>query len=283
MPKGDRNIVRIVFSTAIFIAMEVAALHFLSEAGGLQRVWIARISHGVERYIWGKTESVKYYFSLDEQNRILTEENVRLRELAGLRTDERAEAELDAALAALPPSGFTFLSARIVKMSENKQHNYLLIDRGEEDGVSEGDGIITSRGVVGIVEAVGDHYAYAISFKNKDLSVSARIGREGAAGPMSWDGRHARIALLRDIPLQSRFEPGDTVYTSGHSAFFPADIPLGVTASSTIVNGATYEVKVELFQDFSTLKYVSVVRNEGEKEIRRLEQQATATGRRQKP
>ena len=163
-------------------------------------------------------------------------------------------------------------------MSGNKQHNYLIIDKGSEDGVAPQDGIVTSRGVIGIVEAVGDHYAYAISLRNKDMSISARLGLSGASGPMSWDGRSANGAILREIPLQYRFEAGDTVYTSGHSSIFPPDIPLGTTGEAKIVNGATWEIEVDMFQDFSTLKYVAVVRNTGEAEIRALEERVAAEG-----
>lgn len=278
MPRPKRNIFQTFFATAIFILMEVAALHFLSDSGSMQRIWLARISHGVERGVWGWTESVRYYFSLDDQNETLAAENLRLREALNRYTDLDSEAGLDAALSQLPPSGFDYICAKVVKMSGNKQHNYLIIDKGSDDGVAVQDGIVTSCGVAGIVEAVGDHYAYAISLRNKDMSISARLGMSGASGPMAWDGRSARGAILREIPLQYRFEPGDTVYTSGHSSIFPPDIPLGTTGKSKIVNGATWEIEVELFQDFSTLKYVAVVRNQGEAEIRALEQRVAAEG-----
>ena len=278
MPRPKRNIFQTFFATAIFILMEVAALHFLSDSGSMQRIWIARISHGVERGVWGWTESVRYYFSLDDQNEALAAENLRLREALNRYTDLDSEAGLDALLSQLPPSGFDYICAKVTKMSGNKQHNYLIIDKGSDDGVAPQDGIVTSCGVVGIVEAVGDHYAYAISLRNKDMSISARLGLSGASGPMSWDGRSARGAILREIPLQYRFEAGDTVYTSGHSSIFPPDIPLGTAGKSKIVNGATWEIEVELFQDFSTLKYVAVVRNLGEAEIRALEQRVAAEG-----
>lgn len=278
MPRPQRSIFQTFFATAIFILMEVAALHFLSNSGSLQRIWIARISHGVERNIWGWTESVRYYFSLDGQNRALAEENIKLREVLNRYTDLDSEADLDAILSQLPPSGFDYICAKVVKMSGNKQHNYLIIDKGSDDGVAPQDGIITSCGVVGIVEAVGDHYAYAISLRNKQMSISTRLGLTGASGPMSWDGRSARGAILREIPLQYRFEAGDTVYTSGHSSIFPPDIPLGVTGDARIVNGATWEIEVELFQDFSTLKYVAVAQNTGEAEIRALEERVAAEG-----
>ena len=281
MPRPKRSIFRTLFATAIFILMEVAALHFLSDSGSMQRIWIAHISHGVERNVWGWTESVRYYFSLDGQNQVLAEENLKLRDALNRYTDLGSETDLDAVLSQLPPSGFDYVCAKVVKMSGNKQHNYLIIDKGSDDGVAPQDGIVTSCGVVGIVEAVGDHYAYAISLRNKDMSLSARLGLSGASGPMSWDGRSAHGAILREIPLQYRFEPGDTVYTSGHSSIFPPDIPLGTTGQSKIVNGATWEIEVKLFQDFSTLKYVAVVRNTGEAEIRALEQSAVEGGTKQ--
>lgn len=278
MPRQKRSIFRILFATAIFILMEVAALHFLSGSGSMQRIWIARVSHSVQRNVWGWTESVRYYFSLDGQNRTLAEENLRLRDALNRYTDLDSEDSLDAVLSQLPPSGFDYVCAKVVKMSGNKQHNYLIIDKGSEDGVAPQDGIVTSRGVIGIVEAVGDHYAYAISLRNKDMSISARLGLSGASGPMSWDGRSANGAILREIPLQYRFEAGDTVYTSGHSSIFPPDIPLGTTGEAKIVNGATWEIEVDMFQDFSTLKYVAVVRNTGEAEIRALEERVAAEG-----
>ena len=86
-------------------------------------------------------------------------------------------------------------------------------------------------------------------------------------GPLVWDGHSADGALLKEIPLHFKFEKGDTVYTSGFSSVFPPDIPLGVTGDSRIVNGAMHEIKVTLFQDFSSLRYVTVVENRGRDEI----------------
>ena len=88
---------------------------------------------------------------------------------------------------------------------------------------------------------------------------------------MVWDGKHIDGALLREIPLQYKFDEGDTVYTSGYSSIFPPDIPLGVTGDTRIVNGATYEVKIKLFQDFSALRYVTIVTNSDIREIEDLE------------
>ena len=154
-----------------------------------------------------------------------------------------------------------------MKLSRGKQHNYIILNRGFEDGVKEKSGIITHAGVVGIVDAVSEHNAFALSLQNHDISISARLGTEGGSGILSWDGIHSNGALLKEIPLQYHYNVGDTVYTSGHSLLFPPDIPLGIAGEARVVNGATNEIKVTLFQDFSAVRYVMVVHNDALDEI----------------
>ena len=106
---------------------------------------------------------------------------------------------------------------------------------------------------------------------NTGMSVSARIGSSGAVGPMSWDGISTDKAVLKEISLQNKFAPGDTIWTSGYSSIFPADIPLGIAGSSRIVNGAVNEIEVLLFQDFASLRYVTVVQTLDDEELLFLE------------
>jgi rod shape-determining protein MreC len=118
-----------------------------------------------------------------------------------------------------------------------------------------------------MIDAVSAHHSYAFSFQNADISISARLGLEGGTGLLVWDGKGSRGAILKEIPLQYKYQPGDTVYTSGHSLLFPPDIPLGLAGDSRIINGATNEISVTLFQDFSAIRYVSVVHNTAFDEI----------------
>ena len=272
MPK-DRKIIPTIISAAIFIIMEVAALNMLASNNAIQRIWFAQAAHRFMAKVWGTTEEVKYYFSLKKQNEILAQENFLLNEKIRVyseRLKERKENGLP-----VPESGnaggFVYQNASIVKISNNKQHNYIIIDKGSEDGITTRSGILTSQGVVGIIDAVSKHYSYALSFRNSDVSISARLGQEGAVGPLIWDGHSTNGAILKEIPLQYKFQPGDTVWTSGYSSIFPPDIPLGVTGDSRIVNGATNEIRVTLFQDFTALRFVTVVNNKNLEDIEELE------------
>lgn len=269
MSKGG-NIVRIVSNAAVFILLEVAALVMLRHNGQMQNIWISKGIHAVQGAIWGGTESVRNYFSLRRQNDSLATENSRLRNI--IREYRALTGKtISADSVGNVIGGFRYTHATTVKVSNNKQHNYLILDKGSEDGIEEFSGIITDKGVIGIIDAVGKNYSYARSFKNTGMVVSARIGKEGPVGEMIWDGVSSNGAQLREIPLHIPIHEGDTVYTSGFSSVFPADIPLGITGEATAVNGSTHNVKVTLFADFSAIRYVTIVNNMNDEEIEELE------------
>ena len=270
MRKG--GIIQFLINAAIFIILEIAALNMLRNNGELQDIWISKGSHAFMGTIWGSTQKIKDYFSLAKTNDQLAKENFELRLKLAQYEQIAADAREASHFAQKGLAGnYRYTSAEIVKISSGSGHNYFIIDKGTEDGIIEGSGVITGNGAVGIIDAVGSHFSYARSFQNFDMSISARLGKEGSAGPMSWSGKGGSKAMLKEIPHHVEFNQGDTVYTSGYSSIFPPDIPLGTAGTATIVNGATYDIEVTLFEDFGALRYVTVVENTGQNEINSLE------------
>ncbi len=261
---GKLKIFTLILNAAIFIALEIAALSMLRSNGMLQDTWIMKGSHAFYATVWGATEEIRYYFSLRRENERLAEENFRM---AGIIREYESAGRDSSATAEDSTGKYVYTLADIVKVSNNSQHNYIIVNKGSEDGVTLQSGIITGQGVIGIIDAVSRHYSYGISFKNTGMTVSARIGKDGPVGSLVWDGIHSDGALLNEIPHHIPFEPGDTVYTSGFSSIFPPDIPLGTAGESRIVNGATYEIQIKLFEDFKALRHVTIVRNTGKEEI----------------
>ena len=261
MPK-ERKVLPRLFSAAIFILMEIAALQMLARNAELQRLWIARTAHGVMGTVWGSTQAIANYFNLRRINEDLARENFELREeLDAYRTETHDRRVDSLGVGSGRIRGFDYIPAEVIKISRNKQHNYMILNKGFEDGIQEKSGVITRNGVVGIVDAVSAHHAYAVSFQNSSSSISGRLGDEGATGLLVWDGVSSHGAILQEVPLQYKYNLGDTVYTSGHSLMFPPDIPLGVAGEARVINGATNEIKVDLFQDFTAIRYVTVVHN----------------------
>lgn len=271
MRKG--KLIYYITTAAIFIILEVAALTMLNNNGAVQRTWFGKAGQGFMNFVWGTSQSISDYFSLKEQNDALAAENSRLTILLAAQQDSLVR---DSLMRMVPENGivgdFQYTPAVIRKISSNTQHNYIILDKGSNDGVDVGCGVITAKGAVGIIDAVSDNFSYARSFQNHQMNVSARLKKDGPVGTMSWNGVNMKTAILKDIPHHIAPSPGDTVYTSGFSSIFPADIPLGTTQKAKIVNGATYEIEVSLFEDYKALRYVLVVNNLGKKEISALEE-----------
>ena len=260
-----------VLGAATFIVLEIAAVFMLAGSRSLQDVWLNRATHRVLAAVWSGGESVRSWFGLREQNRALAEENFRMAE--ALRTLEGRQTAAAGAVSDTVTGHWRYTPATIVKMSRNSQHNYIILDKGSADGIVPRSGIVTPAGVVGIVNAVDEHFCYGITLQNALVSVSARIGRTGLVAPLEWDGRHSNGAVMKGLPLHYTVAAGDTVWTSGFSTVFPPDIPIGVTGRIRQVDGSTNEVSVQLFQDFSALRYVIITENLDREQIAEIEKE----------
>ena len=275
MSQGRRTY-SIVISAAIFILMEVAALAMLDRSSTLQNIWLNRISRRTAAVLWGGGEKVRSHFYTYRQNDALAEENARLRdELRYWRSLGESGYGLPAEAA--DGGGFRYTPATVVKLGRGTAHSYIILDKGTEDGIVPQSGIISDKGIVGVVSAVDRHYAYGLTLMNSNISISVRLGESGVTAPLKWDGVSGRGAVVNDIPPHYRISPGDTVRTSGYSAIFPADRPVGVTGETRLVDGTSSQVSVRLFQDFNSLRYVTVTENSSRGEIEALEASENGT------
>ncbi len=269
---GERKSYAFAINAAVFLFLEIAAVILLGHSSSLQDIWINRASHRVHAAIWGGSEKVLNYFTLDRQNRSLAAENLELssvvREFGQRDLSWRENHLYDSQI-----GRFKLTPATIVKASRNSQHNYIVLNKGSEDGVKPQTGIVTTNGVVGVVSSVGKHFSYGITLMNPRISVSARIGLTGLVAPLEWDGKRSDGAVMRNLPLHHEINPGDTVWTSGFSSVFPSDIPVGVTGKVRLIDGSTNEVSVRLFQDFSALRYVIITENLDREEIAAVEKE----------
>lgn len=252
----------------VFVILEAVSILLMVNNSVVQRFRLIGGVREVQAFFWEKEERIGSYFSLKEQNEQLVEENLALKQdlvrLEALLSDIGSSVSYT-------DQNFVFSRAKVIKNSVNTQHNYIVIDKGSKDGVEVGMGIVTDNGVIGLVNAVSKNFARVISFLNIDQSVSARISNDGIFGPLYWTGTGQQEAVIRDIPIHETVTPGDTVLSSGFSAIFPPDIPLGIVTGSEPDGGVSRRVDVKLFEDFGTLKYVYVVKSNIRDEILELE------------
>lgn len=262
-----------LLSAAVFVILEIAALLMLRSSSILQDIWFTKLSFRVTGLLWRNSESIKDYFNLRKQNEDLSADLFSLQaEILKLRSRQEV-LEQELSKVDLGSSEFEYIPATIVKMSHNNSHNYIIINKGSKDGIKAPAGIVSSKGVVGIIGSVDEHYSYGLTLMNNDVRIGAKLGREELTAMVVWDGISTNKALALDIPPHHTIFPGDTVVTSGYSSVFPAQIPIGTTGQAQLVDGSTVRVGIDLFQDFETLRYVTIVQSLVSDQIKALEDQ----------
>lgn len=220
---------------------------------------------------------MEQYFSLRTQNEeLLAHNNILTSEVVELRhqiAEMRQNAILNNdTLVKNYSSGFKFNTANIVNNSLNSLNNFIVINKGESEGVKAEMGVFCDKGVVGIIYLTSKHYSLVLPLLNNKSNISCRIKGNNEFSTLQWDGKDIRYSHLVDLPKYTGFEYGDTVVTSGFSSIFPADIPVGtVETLEESQDGMFYRAKVKLFADFGSLSSVFIVGNNGHSEQKELE------------
>ena len=256
----------------IFVILEVLAFGLVVNKNDLQRSVAFRYATTLSAWTYGVANSVTDYFGLGEINKQLAEENARLYgEIADYRL-QIAGGGLQVADSVKTQSAENYLSAKVVYNSVYDLQNYIIIDKGSEQGVEEDMGVFAPQGVVGVVQRVSKNYSVVLPIINPEQVISAKIKGGNQLGSIKWDGKSPMKAKLYEIPNHVNVVAGDTIVTSGFSAIFPDGMMIGVVDKATVVESTMYcDIDVALSVDFQSLSYVTVVAFENQKELLNLQ------------
>ncbi len=245
----------------VFIILEAASVLLVSNYD-IVKDW--EISRALSRPINTLSKailSVGDYFSLRKTNNRLARENVELRNENQIlwETIDSLTKHEDSTFVLDSDPTFTYLPAKIVSNSTDRLHNYIIIDKGESDSIKVGQGVVTEKGIIGYVVSVSSKYSKISSILDVDNMFSADLANTATFGTMHWNGKHKNIITMREIPLHTVFNDGDTVVSNGYSLIYPAHIPIGTVVGRDLKDGTNYSADIKLFEDFNRLKYVYVV------------------------
>ncbi len=256
----------------VFVVLEVLAFLLVVNKNDLQRSVAFRCATTLSAWTYGFTNSVTDYFGLAETNRYLSEENSRLyKEIADYKLQIK-DGGLQIADSVKAQSGENYLSAKVVYNSVYDVQNYIIIDKGREQGVEEDMGVFAPQGVVGVVQRVSKNYAVVLPIINPEQVISAKIKRNGQLGSVKWNVKSPLKAKLYEIPSHVDAMAGDTIVTSGFSAIFPEGVMIGVVDKASHAENTMFcDVDIALAVDFQSLSYVTVVAFENKNELLNLQ------------
>jgi len=256
----------------LFLLLLVISLYLTIQSHAFHKSQFINSSNVISGSIYEKTNNIKEYLRLKSENEMLAKENAKLKQ-----TLYNSELIIDSAFTINPDlriaTDFDVFQTKVIRNNYNKKENYLTLKGGIKNGFSKDMGVINSRGVIGIVENISNHYATVQSILNTKTRIDAKVHNSNHFGTVTWDGKNAGFVQLIDIPKLARLHKGDSIVTGGQSTIFPENIPIGVIDKVfASKNSNFYTISVRLFNDMTNIGSVYLIENVNLDEIKQLEE-----------
>lgn len=268
-----RNLLRFIINnqfTLFFLLIESLSIILVVRSNKYQQAKYINFSQNINGLISEKKEYILQYFSLKAINRQLANENIsllnQLEQLKIKNNNQKIKIK-----DTLYRQQYSYIIAKVINNSVNKQYNFITLDKGILDGLKSDMAVISPNGVVGKIELLTNHYALVMSMLNKNFKISVKIKKNNYFGSFEWSGNNYRKGCLNEIPLHVGIAEGDSVITSGFSPIFPEGILIGFITDFTIKGGSFYNINIRIANDFKNLNYVYVVTNHNKEEQQVLE------------
>jgi rod shape-determining protein MreC len=191
--------------------------------------------------------------TLRDQNRALKAQVAELMQWQATANDLKAENEaLQRLIHVVPDGKMRFFAARIVGDSGGPYMRSALISGGGEDGIKEGQAVISAEGLLGRVIEAGNSSSRVLLLTdiNSRVPVVSEHSRERSIA----SGDNSAALKLDYVETGSRMEVGERLLTSGDGGIFPPGVPVGVI---TRIDGGA--VTVQPLVDWARTEYVNVV------------------------
>lgn len=254
----------------LFITLFLIALALTFQTHSFHNGKFVSSANFVSGNIYSARTDITQYFDLKKENEKLVQENNRLRTLLNELREHIPEASMDSSGIA---SKYIFTAARVINNNYSRTKNNITINKGLQDSLETDMGVISSKGVVGIINSTSQNYATIQSILNTNSQINAKIKNSNHFGSLIWDTKDPNIVQLVEIPRQAPLVIGDTVVTGGRSTIFPQGILIGSIVSFEQGREDSYHIDIRLFNDMTNLNHVYVIRNQDAEEILTLEKE----------
>lgn len=255
----------------IFVFLQIICAWLMVQKTGYQGSRVLNSSNAVVANVYQTAANTKEYFSLRQENDLLAAENAALRSFLKMNY-VMLPLQKYVIRDTLYQQQYSYVNAKVVNSTVNKRRNFLTLNIGSNQGITQDMAVMSGSGIVGIVTNVSKNFASVMSLLHKDVRVNCQLKKDGSYGPLIWDLKDYRYCLLTDIPTHAKIKAGDTVITSELSGIFPEGILVGTIDSyERRQNESFYTARVKLSADLKKVNHVYVIKNKFKTERDSLE------------
>lgn len=154
----------------------------------------------------------------------------------------------------------TYIAAKVIGRDPSPFLQYILIDKGSDDGIAYNMPVVTEKGLVGRIDAVTASAARVQLITDNASLVNSKIVGEDVDGVVR--GSVTSDITIEMVSQEYTIEPGQTVQTSGLGGNYPADITIGTILNvNKLENELFQSASLQPSEDFMNLTAVLVVAN----------------------
>lgn len=196
-----------------------------------------------------------------ENSRLLKENNILAKEVAGLSIEKRENEILREQLELMPKEKFDLASSFVIGHDPKGAESWLMIDKGRDAGLESGMSVIVSDGImIGKIEEVYSNSAKVGTLSDPQSHINAMDLETGSRGIVR--GEYG-LGIIMDMVSQSdNLNDGDTVVTSGLGNNIPKGLLIGKIKEMQVSKDKLFQQALVVPRvDYSDLEVVFVVKN----------------------
>lgn len=261
-----------IYVIVLFLLLEGVALWNYAQSSPYTEAKILSRTTAVGGAISSAISSVEHFFSLPSMNRMLTERVAELnKEVERLSLAEGVGVVEGCDSVQYDPH-FKYHPARVVSMTTSRQRNFVVLNRGFEDGITKDMGVVTpDNKLVGYVVSCSEHYSVVQPLLSVEFSTGGRLVDNGHVCVIRWSGESKYLVEAVELSVYS--EPKEGMEVEVSSERLPSGVLIGKIVDFELNSAkSAYSAEIEIAADISRLDNVLIVENSHAKELEELKE-----------
>lgn len=176
---------------------------------------------------------------------VLQAENVRLRELLN------SSANLDASV----------LVAEIIGVDPDPNRQELVINKGGQDDVAQGQAVLESQGLIGQIVEAGPLSSRVLLITDASHAMSVQVNRNGVRAVLAGTGQGSRLQLMY-VPDTADIREDDLLVSTGLGQLYPRGYPVARVSRVRHHSGAAFaEIEAQPTARLDRVSHVLLVQS----------------------
>ena len=263
-----------IYVVLLFILLEGIAIWQYATSTPYTEAKILSRTTAMGGYFSTKITNIDRFFSLADENDMLTHRVAELEQT--LERERERLADYTEASWQMQMQGndddlhYIYYPARVASMTISHLRNYIVLDKGERDGIKKNMGVITpDKNLVGYIISCSERYSVAMPVINTEFTMGGCLSMTNYTCSLRWTGDSPYHVSIIDVSTYAQPEVGMPVEV--WSERLPEGVIVGhIEKFEHNAAKTAYSARLRLAVDMSALDNVLIVENTHYGEIEQL-------------